>query len=188
MAPVRTIDGVELPVTGRWAVDPAHADLAFIGRHFGLTKIRGHFKVVVGSVVIADDISLSRVVVEIDMTSVGSGDQTREDHLRSGDLFDVVAHPTSTLVSTELMVEADKGQLRGDLTIKGTTRQITLDIGYLGHATDPWSNERAVFSASATINREDWGITWNTVLDTGGLLVSKEIRLEIEVELIRQNP
>ncbi len=86
-----------------------------------------------------------------------------------------------------MAVEGSSGQIAGDLTIKGTTRRVTLDVEYLGHATDPWSNERAVFSASTTIDREDWGLNWNMILDAGGLLVSKQIRLEIDVELIRQN-
>jgi polyisoprenoid-binding protein YceI len=186
MTAVRIIDGIELPATGEWEVDPGHAEVAFIGRHFGLTKIRGRFTEVTGTVTIADDIARSAVAVEIAMASVDSGNQTRDDHLRSDDLFDVGAHPSATFVSAEVTVQANSGHLTGELTIKGTTRPVTLDVEYLGHAIDPWSNERAVFSASTTINREDWGLNWNMILDTGGLLVSKQIRLEIDVELIRR--
>jgi len=188
MTAVRTIDGVELPAAGVWAIDPGHAEVAFIGRHFGLTKIRGRFTDVTGTVTIADDIAQSTVVVEIAMASVDSGNETRDDHLRSDDLFDVTNHPSATFVSTDVTIEGSAGQVTGDLTIKGTTRSVTLDVEYLGHATDPWSNERAVFSASTTIDREDWGLNWNMILDTGGLLVSKQIRLEIDFELIRQHP
>ena len=126
------------------------------------------------------------MVVDIDMTSVSSGDQARDDHLRSGDFFDVEQHPTATFRSTGVAADGREGKVFGDLTIKGVTRAVVLDVEFLGSARDPWDNERAVFSAAAKINREDWGLTWNMVLEAGGLLVSKEIRLEIEVELIRQ--
>lgn len=184
--PVRTVDGVELPAPGTWRIDPGHAEVAFVGRHFGLTKVRGRFTGVSGDVVVADDVARSSVTVEIDMTSVNSGDASRDEHLRSSDLFDVDAHPTATFRSTGLQSEGSSGRLAGELTIKGVTHPVTLDVDYLGHARDPWGNDRAVFSASATIDREDWGLTWNMLLETGGLLVSKRIRLEIEVELIRQ--
>lgn len=182
----RTIDGVELPAPGIWTIDPGHAEVAFVGRHFGLTKIRGRFPGVTGVVVVGDAIEGSAVSVEIDMASVSSGDQSRDDHLRSADFFDVERHPSATFSSTALHVDGAAGQLTGDLTIKGVTRSVVLDVAYLGAAVDPWDNERAVFSAAGVINREDWGLTWNMLLDAGGLLVSKEIRLEIDVELIRQ--
>ncbi|MFZ6004213.1 MAG: YceI family protein [Actinomycetota bacterium] len=182
----REIDGVELPAAGTWTIDPGHAEVAFVGRHFGLTRIRGRFPGVTGVVVVGDVIDGSAVSVEIDMSSVSSGDQSRDDHLRSADFFDVERHPSATFTSTNVIGEGASGQLIGDLTIKGVTRSIALDVAYLGSALDPWDNERAVFSAAGVINREDWGLTWNMLLDAGGLLVSKEIRLEIEVELIRQ--
>jgi polyisoprenoid-binding protein YceI len=182
---VRTVGGVELPAAGTWRIDPGHAEVGFVGRHFGLTKVRGRFTGVAGDVVVADDPADSQVTVEIDVASVHSGDATRDDHLRSADLFDAAAHPTATFRSTGLALEGTSGRLAGELTLKGVTRPLTLDVDYLGHARDPWDNDRAVFSASATLDREDWGLTWNMLLEAGGLLVSKEIRLEIEVELIR---
>ncbi len=182
----RTIDGVDLPAPGVWTIDPGHAEVAFVGRHFGLTRIRGRFPGVTGSVVVGDAIDDSAVTVEIDMASVSSGDQSRDDHLRSADLFDVERYPSASFTSTDLTVEGASGQLTGDLTIKGVTKSVVLDVAYLGAAVDPWDNERAVFSASGVLNREDWGLTWNMLLEAGGLLVSREIRLEIEVELIRQ--
>jgi polyisoprenoid-binding protein YceI len=185
-SPVRTVAGVELPAPGTWRIDPGHAEVGFVGRHFGLTKVRGRFTGVSGDVVVAEDVAGSSVAVEIDMATVSSGDDARDEHLRSADLFDVAAHPTATFRSTALRAEGASGELDGELTIKGVTRPVTLDVDYLGHAHDPWGNDRAVFSASTTVDREDWGLTWNMLLDTGGLLVSKRIRLEIEVELIRQ--
>lgn len=182
----RTLSGVELPAPGIWTIDPGHADVAFVGRHFMLTKVRGRFTGVSGTVTVDDDPGASQVEVTIDMTSVSSGDATRDDHLRSPDLFDVEAHPTTTFRSTAVEWAGRTGTVTGDLTIKGVTHPVTLAAEFVGHAHDPWGNDRAVFSAHATINREDWGVSWNMLLETGGLLVSKEIRLELEVETIRQ--
>ena len=186
MSATRTIAGTELPAAGTWTIDPGHAEVGFVGRHFGLTKIRGRFTGVQATVVIADEPADSTVEVVIDMTTVSSGDQARDDHLRSSDFFDVDRFPTATFRSATLHRRDATAQLSGDLTIKNITRPVRLDVEFLGHAADPWGNDRAVFSASGRINREDWGLTWNMLLDTGGLLVSKEIVLEIEVELIRQ--
>lgn len=185
MSTLTRLEGIDA-VVGGWEIDPGHADVGFVGRHFGLTKIRGRFTGVTGVVEIAEDLTASSVVVEIDMATVSSGDQTRDDHLRSADLFDVERHPTATFRSTGVAGHGQAGKVFGELTIKGVTRRVVLDVEFLGSARDPWDNERAVFSAAAKINREDWGLTWNMVLEAGGLLVSKEIRLEIEVELIRE--
>ena len=186
MSATRSIAGVELPTAGTWQIDPGHAEVGFVGRHFGLTKVRGRFTGVDGAVVIADDPSQSSVEVTIDMRSVSSGAQSRDDHLRSSDFFDVEHHPSATFRSTGVSIAGASGAVDGELTIKGVTRPVRLQVDYLGHAADPWGNDRAVFSASSRINREDWGLTWNMLLEAGGLLVSKEITLEIEVELIRQ--
>jgi polyisoprenoid-binding protein YceI len=182
--PTRVLDGVELPCAGTWKIDPGHAEVGFVGRHFMLTKVRGRFTGVDGGVEIAENPADSRVSVTIDMTTVYSGDQTRDDHLRSVDFFDVANNPTATFVSTAVRWEGDGGLMTGDLTIKGVSNPVTLIVDYLGYALDPWDNHRAVFSARGRINREDWGLTWNMPLTKGGLLVSKEIDLELEVELI----
>lgn len=174
------------PATGTWTIDPGHAGVGFVGRHFGLTKIRGRFVGVEGTVTIGDRVEESSVEVEIEMASVDSGDVARDDHLRSSDFFDVERYPTATFRSTGVTIDGAQATMFGDLTIVGVTRPVELAVEYLGSATDPWDNERAVFSAAGTIDREDWGLTWNMVLDAGGLLVSKQIRLEIDVELIRQ--
>jgi polyisoprenoid-binding protein YceI len=186
-AATRTVGGVELPAIGTWKVDPGHADVAFIGRHFMLTKVRGRFTGVDAAVRVAENPKDSAVSVIIDMASVNSGDGTRDNHLRSADLFDVETYPTATFTSTEVTWDGTTGTLTGDLTIKGVTKSVTLNVDYVGYARDPWDNDRAVFSANGKINREDWGITWNMPLARGGLLVSKEIELELEVELIRQD-
>jgi polyisoprenoid-binding protein YceI len=180
------IGGVGLPGAGTWKVDAGHAEVGFVGRHFGLTRIRGRFTGVDGTVQVADDIAESTVEVTIDMASVESGSADRDDHLRSPDLFDVEHHPTAQFRSTGITTDGARGTVAGDLTIKGVTRPVVLDVEYLGYVRDPWDNDRVVFSATATVNRDDWGLTWNVVLDNGGLLVSRHIRLAIDVELVRQ--
>lgn len=187
MTATRTIDGVELPAAGKWTIDPGHAEVGFFGRHFGLTKVRGRFTGVDGVVTIGEQPADSHVEVTIDMATVNSGDPTRDEHLRSPDLFDVENHPIAIYRSNSVVVAGTSGTIDGDLTVKGITRPVRLHVDYLGHAADPWGNHRAVFSASGKINREDWGLTWNILLDAGGLLVSKEVTLELEVELIRQH-
>ncbi|NNE11624.1 MAG: YceI family protein [Ilumatobacter sp.] len=185
---VRTLGDVELPAPGVWEIDAGHTEVGFIGRHFGLTKVRGRFTGVTGFAVIADDPAESTLSVSIDMATVTSGDQARDDHLRSPDFFDVENHPSAAFVAQRVLRRGATASVVGDLQIRDVTRSVTLDVEYLGHAADPWGNDRAVFSASATINREDWGLTWNMLLETGGFIVSKEIRLEIEAELIRRQP
>jgi polyisoprenoid-binding protein YceI len=186
MLATRTLDGVLLPAPGTWAIDPGHADIGFVGRHFGLTKVRGRFTGVQGTVIFDQDLARSQVEVVIEMASVSSGDSALDDHLRSADFFDAGNHPIATFRSTRIATSGTTARVTGDLTIKGVTRPVVLDAEFVGHAVDPWGNDRAVFSARAAINREDWGLAWNMVLEAGGLLVSKEIKLEIEVELVRQ--
>jgi polyisoprenoid-binding protein YceI len=174
------------PSAGRWTIDPGHAQVSFVGRHFGLTKVRGRFDRVSGEVIVGDDPSDSSVVVHIDTTSISAGDQARDDHLKSADFFDVERYPTATFESSALVVGGASATMTGVLTIKDVSHRVTLDVEYVGATVDTTGNERAVFAATGTINREDWGLTWNMLLDAGGLLVSKEIRLEIDVELVRQ--
>jgi polyisoprenoid-binding protein YceI len=185
-SPTREVDGVELPRPGAWKVDPGHAEVGFIGRHLMFTKVRGRFTDIDASVEIAEQVEDSRVEATIQMASVESGDATRDGHLRSADLFDVDNHPTARFSSTGLDWHGSSGTLHGDLTIKGVTRPVQLQVDFLGGITDPWDHQRAVFDATGRINREDWDITWNMVLETGGLLVSKEIDLVFHVELVRQ--
>ncbi|WP_116214778.1 YceI family protein [Streptomyces olivoreticuli] len=185
-SPTRQVDGVQLPSAGTWKVDPGHAEVGFVGRHFMLTKVRGRFTGVEASVEIGERPEDSRVTAVIDMASVDSGDKTRDDHLRSGDFFDVEKHPKAAFASTSVTWQGSKGKMTGDLTIKGVTRAVTLDVDYLGYARDPWNNDRAVFSAHGKVNREDWGLTWNMALEAGGILVSKEIELTLEIETIRE--
>jgi polyisoprenoid-binding protein YceI len=184
--PTRNVDGVTLPAAGRWEIDPGHADVAFVGRHFMLTKVRGRFTDVRGAVKVAETFADSTVDVVIGMASVESGNADRDTHIKSAELFDVEQFPEATFRSTSAQWKGTHGVVLGDLTLHGVTREVALEVTFEGHASDPWGGERSMFSASTKVNREDFGITWNVALEAGGVLVSKEIRIEIEVETVLQ--
>jgi len=180
----RLADGAELPAAGRWKIDPGHTELAFVGRHFMLTKVRGRFTGLSGMIQVAEDPGDTTVEVAIDMASVESGSEARDEHLRSADFFDVAQHPQGTFSGHAADWHGTRGLLTGQLTLRDVTRPVTLQAEYLGYAADPWGSHRAVFTAAGTLDREDWGLSWNLPLDGGGLLVSKEIRIEIELEAV----
>lgn len=180
----RTLQNTEVPIAGTWNIDASHTSVEFVARHFMLSKVRGRFTGVSGSVVIADDPADSSVDVTIDMSSVNSGHDERDGHLRSGDFFDVDRHPTATFRSTTVDWAGSEATVTGDLTIAGVTRQVDLDVEFLGATADPWGNTRSAFSASTEIDRDDWGLTWNMALEAGGVVVSKRIRIEIESEIV----
>jgi polyisoprenoid-binding protein YceI len=184
-AATRVRQGVTLPAPGTWTIDPGHAEVGFVGRHFMITKVRGRFPDVTGSVRFAEDPTDSSVEVTIGMASVDSGNSTRDEHLRSTELFDVATFPQARFTSTRVEWSGSGGVVHGDLTIHGVTRNVPLQVRYEGSARDPWGNERSVFSAHTTIDRTDFGVAWNMALEAGGFLVSTEIRIEIEVETIR---
>jgi polyisoprenoid-binding protein YceI len=186
-AATRDLAGHVLPAAGTWEIDPGHADVSFVGRHFMVTKVRGRFTGVAGRVVVGDRIEESRVEVTIDMATVESGNRTRDDHLRSADLFDVERYPTATFRSTSVSWHGASGTVHGDLTIHGVTRSVPLAVAFEGHARDPWGADRAIFSARTKLDREDFGLTWNMAVETGGVLVSKEIQVEIDLETVLQH-
>jgi polyisoprenoid-binding protein YceI len=182
--PIRTIDGTTLPAPGTWDIDPGHADLAFTGRHFMAMKVRGRFTDVRGSIVVAEDMNDSTVEVTIGMASVESGSKVRDDHLRSAEMFDVENFPEATFRSVSVDWKGSSGIVQGDLTIHGVTRRVPLEVEFDGYARDPWGGDRAIFSAHTKVNREDFGITWNVALETGGVLVSKEVSIDIAIESV----
>src|SRR6476469_10883967 len=183
-SPTRRIDGHILPASGRWDIDPGHTDLAFVGRHFMVTKVRGRFTDVTGSITIADRLADSNVDVSINMASVESGSVARDEHIKSPELFDVARFPTATFRSNSVNWRGTHGTVHGDLTIHGVTRQVPLAVTFEGYVRDPWGGDLIFFSARTKINREDFDITWNVALETGGVLVSKDIQIEIELETI----
>ena len=183
-APTRTLEGHVLPAAGRWDIDPGHTDLAFVGRHFMVTKVRGRFTDVTGSVVIADPLNDSSGRGHHRHGQRRVRQQARDEHIKSTELFDVVAFPTATFRSRSVDWRGTGGTVHGDLTIRGVTRQVPLAVTFEGYVRDPWGGDRGIFSARTKINREDYGITWNVALEAGGLLVSKDIQIEIELETV----
>ncbi len=171
------------PEAGTWTIDTAHTRLGFVARHLMTAKVRGTFESFSGKIEVAEDLTKSEVEVSIETASVNTSATDRDNHLRSADFFDVDHFPTMTFVSTDIRdLGEGRFEVQGDLTIRDTTRPVTLDTSFLGLITDPWGNSKAVIEATTKINREDWGLTWNAALETGGVLVSKEITLELEVQ------
>ena len=170
---------------GTWTVDPSHSTVGFVARHLMITKVRGRFTDVSGSVTVAENPLDSTVTATVNLASVDTGDEKRDTHLRSADFFDVAANPTMTFTSTGVKQEGDDFLLVGDLTIKGVTRTVDLDLEFEGVNADPWGGTRASFSAQGEINRKDWGLEWNVALETGGVLVSEKIKLSLDIQLVR---
>jgi polyisoprenoid-binding protein YceI len=170
---------------GTWTVDPSHSTVGFVARHLMITKVRGRFTDVSGAVTVADNPLDSTVTATVDLASVDTGDEKRDAHLRSADFFDVAVHPTMTFTSTGIKQEGDEFLLVGDLTIKGVTRTVDLELEFEGVNGDPWGGTRASFSAQGEINRKDWGLEWNVALETGGVLVSDKIKLSLDIQLVR---
>lgn len=171
--------------TGVWTLDKTHSKVGFVAKHLMVTKVRGHFESYDATIAIADDLTESQITVKIDPSSITTGAEDRDNHLRSADFFDVENNPAIEFVSTEIERDGEAFKIIGDLTIGGTTRPLTLDAEYEGTAVDPWGNTHVGFSATTRINREDWGLTWNAALEGGGWLVSKEVSIEIEGQLVR---
>ena len=183
----RTVDGVDLPAPGTYVLDASHTDVGFSVRHLMVAKTKGRFAGVSGTVVIADDPLASSVEVTIDAASVDSRDDKRDEHLRSADFFDVEAHPVITYRSTAV-TPAGRGTwtVDGELTVRGITRSVPLTVSFEGAATSPWGTTSIGFTASAEVDREDFGLTWNQALETGGVLVGKQVKIDIEAEAVRQ--
>jgi polyisoprenoid-binding protein YceI len=168
--------------TGTWTIDPTHTEVGFVARHLMVSKVRGSFTDVSGTVVVGDSLADSTAEVVVKTASVATGTADRDAHLTSGDFFDSESYPDMTFRSTSF----DGETLVGDLTIKDVTKPVTLDVEFGGVATDPWGNEKAAFEASGEIDRTQWGLTWNANLEKGGVLVSEKIKLVIDVQLAKQ--
>lgn len=177
-------------VTGDYQLDASHTRLGFVARHAMVTKVRGNFETFEGSAHLdAQEPTRSSATLTIDVASIQTGQAQRDGHLRTNDFFDVPTFPQMTFTSTA--VEAAGGdtyRMTGDLTIKGVTKSITIDFEYSGSATDPYGNLRVGFEGRTTINRSDWGVSFNAALAAGGLLVSEKITLEFDVSAIKVVP
>jgi polyisoprenoid-binding protein YceI len=175
--------------TTKWTIDSTHAEVGFSVRHLMISTVRGRFGAVAGTVIADDEEPKnSKVDVTIDVSSIDTRQEMRDNHLRSPDFFDVANHPTMHFVSERIEGDPRKGefQIIGDLTIRGVTRQVALDATLEGETRDPWGKERAGFSASGKVNRTDFGLNWNQALEAGGVVVSDEVKLSIDVELVKQ--
>ena len=182
---LRTHDDRPVPVPGTYQIDPAHTAVEFVGRHLMITKVRGRFGDVRGQITIAEEPEASHAEVEIGVASLSTGDDDRDAHLRSGDFFDVETYPTITFRSTSVRAAGDSTwELTGDLTVRDQTRPVTLQVDFDGANVSPLGDERIGFSAATEVNREDFGLTWNVALETGGLLVGKTARIELSVQAI----
>ncbi|MHB1168151.1 MAG: YceI family protein [Longimicrobiales bacterium] len=172
--------------TSTWTIDPAHTAVEFSVRHLMITTVKGRFGTVSGTLVLDEsDIERSKVEVEIDAASIDTREEKRDAHLRSPDFFDVENHPKLTFVSRRVERSGDALKVTGDLTIRGTTKQITLDVEDLGRAKDPWGGDRAAFTATGKLNRNEYGLKWNQALETGGVMVSDEVKLTIDAQFVR---
>ena len=176
----------------QWKIDASHSSLQFTVRHMVITKVRGSFKSYDGTLDLdtgndgsLDKVALHKVAVVIDASSIDTHEPKRDGHLRSSDFLDVAAYPTIEFESRSSERRGDRYTVQGDLTIHGVTRPVTLDAEFQGQGKDPWGGQRVAFSARTRINREDFGLTWNQVLEAGGVLVGTQIDIEIEVQAVK---
>lgn len=174
--------------TERWEIDASHSGIHFSVRHLVVAKVRGQFTRWSGALIVPDgDVTRASVEAVIDTSSIETGVADRDAHLRSADFFDVAQYPEATFKASRLE-RGGEGleRLVGTLTLKGVTREVALAVEHLGEAKDPWGNQRAAFSARTSIDRKDFGLGWNQVLETGGVVVSDRVDLEIDLEAVRQ--
>jgi len=175
-----------LPATGTWTLDASHSEVGFSVRHLGISKTRGRFGAFSGTLQIdAENPSNSSVEVEIDASSIDTKDAGRDEHLRGADFFDVESHPTLAFRSTAVRGDGADWVVEGELTIRGVTRPVVLETELVGLEKDPWGNERVGFAATTEVNREDFGLTWNAALETGGVLVGKNVKIHLDVEAVK---
>ncbi|GGJ88539.1 polyisoprenoid-binding protein [Pilimelia anulata] len=183
----RQWNGVTIPTAGTFALDPAHSRAGFVARHLMVSKVRGAFTQVSGTVTIAEEPAGSSVTADIPAASIDTGVADRDGHLRGADFLDAETYPELRFRSTGLRpTGGGEFVLAGELTIRDVTRPVELAVEFEGVARSPWGQEVIGFTATTEIDREDFGITWNQALETGGVLVGKQVKIEISAEAIRQ--
>lgn len=171
--------------TGTWGIDPTHSVISLSIRHLVAAKVRGTFRSFSGTIEIGDTAETSSVAVSIDAAGVDTGVEDRDGHLRSPDFLDVENHPQIEFASTGVRAVSGGYEVDGSLTIRGVRNPVMLAMSYLGLVTDPWGNEKALFTATARVDREQWGLTWNQALEAGGFLVGKTIEVELEIQAVK---
>lgn len=180
---------VQIPgfVAGTWTVDPNHSSVGFTIRHV-MTKIRGKFETFEATIVTAENLVDSSLTAVVDMSSISTGSGQRDKHLRSGDFFDVETHPQMRFVSTGVrLLDEERAEIIGDLTIRGITKQVALDVEIIGFGKDSRGVMRAGFSATGEINRRDFGVSWNSVLEGGGFALADKVQINLEVSAALQD-
>ena len=171
-------------LAGTWQIDPVHSGVEFVVTHLMISKVRGRFSSLSGTVVTDGTPEGSRIDVEIATASISTHDAGRDTHLRSADFFDVEKYPSIFFVSTQIKsLDAERFRVTGDLTIRDVTRSIQMEVTREGSGRDPWGSDRAGFSAALKVDRRDFGLTWNQALEAGGVVVSNEVKLTIDVEI-----
>lgn len=174
-------------ITGTYTIDPTHSRVGFSARHAMVAKVRGSFKEFEGSGYFdATDPTNSNLDITIAAVSIDTRNEDRDAHLRSNDFFAMDDHPTITFQSTDIVpTGVDQFAVTGDLTIKGVTKPVTVDVEFTGSSQDPWGNTRVGLDGSVVINRKDWGVSFNAPLETGGVLIGEKVALEIELSLVK---
>ncbi len=174
--------------TTKWVLDPTHSEILFKVKHLMITNVKGEFRKKQGEVVSnGTDFSQASVNLSIDASSIDTNEDARDAHLKGVDFFDVENHKEITFVGTSFeKLDEENFQLKGQLTIKGVSNEVTLDVEFGGINKDPWGNKKAGFSVTGKINRKDWGLNWNAALETGGVLVSEEVKISAEVQFVKQ--
>ena len=172
--------------TTKWAIDPTHSEIGFKVKHMMFTNVSGKFDSYEATI-ITDEDNFENASIEFsaDINSINSNNADRDNHLKSGDFFDVENHPKLTFKATSFTKKGDDFELVGDLTLRGVTKPVKLEAEFSGLMKDPWGNTKAGLNISGKINRKDWGLNWNSALEAGGVLVGEEVRLNIELQLIQ---
>ena len=171
-------------VVGTWDIDPTHSEVGFSVRHMMVSKVRGRFGEFTGQIVTGETPESSSVTASIDATSITTGNADRDAHVRSGDFFGVDEHPTLTFTSTSVAAKGDDWVLTGDLTIKNTTKTVELKLESNGFGPDAYGGTRAGFTATTEINRQDFGVNWSAKMETGGVVVSDKVSIQLEIEAV----
>lgn len=170
---------------GTWTADAAHSHVGFTVRHMVVSKVRGSFDKFEATLTVADDPLQSSVEATIYLDSINTGDEGRDGHVKGGDFFDIEQFPTMEFKSTGIRPNGSDYFLDGELTIKGITKPVTLELEFNGVTKDPWGGTRAGFSAEGEVNRGDYGISYNAVLETGGVLIGEKLKVAIEIEAVK---
>jgi polyisoprenoid-binding protein YceI len=187
IAATREFQGLQIPAAGTYVLDAAHKRVGFVVKHLMVSKVRGQFAEAEATITVGEDPLQSSVTATINTASVHTGQADRDNHLRTGDFFDAEKYPTMEFRSTGIKsFEGSELVVAGELTIKDVTRPVDLLVEFEGVGRSPYGFDLFGFSASTEIDREDWGLTWNQALETGGVMVSKKVKIEIEGEAIRQ--